>query len=114
MKLIFVHGSGACGDVWHYQKQHFRDADAIDLPGHPHGEICQSVEEYADWLHSYMQLKKYRDVVIAGHSLGGGIALMYAYKYPKDVKAIILVGSGARLRVLPLIIEAIKGKLDDR
>ncbi|MGD0856600.1 MAG: alpha/beta hydrolase [Dehalococcoidia bacterium] len=114
MKLILIHGSGACGDVWYYQKQHFLDADAVDLPGHPKGELCSSIEEYADWLHAYIQQKKYKDVIFAGHSLGGGIALMHAYKYPQDLKAIILVGSGARLRVLPLIIEAIKGKLNDK
>jgi len=114
MKLIFIHGSGACSDVWYYQKQRFKDADALDLPGHPRGELCYSVEEYADWLHAYIQQKKYKNVVVAGHSLGGGVALMLAYKYPQDLKAIILVGSGARLRVLPMIIEAIKSKLDDR
>ncbi|MBN1376092.1 MAG: alpha/beta hydrolase [Dehalococcoidia bacterium] len=114
MKLIFVHGSGACGDVWYYQKKQFIEADAIDLPGHPRGELCYSIEEYADWLHSYIQQKKYKGSVLAGHSLGGGIALMHAYKYPQDLKGIILVGSGARLRVLPLILEAIKGKLDDK
>ena len=86
----------------------------LDLPGHPAGELRSSVEEYADWLHDYIQEKKYKDVILAGHSLGGGIALMHAYKYPQDLKAVILVGSGARLRVLPLIIEAIKGKLDDK
>ncbi len=114
MKLILIHGSGACGDVWYYQKQQFTDADAVDLPGHPDGELRNSIEEYADWLHGYIQQKKYKDVVLAGHSLGGGIALMHAYKYPQDLRGVILVGSGARLRVLPLIIEAIKNKLNDR
>jgi pimeloyl-ACP methyl ester carboxylesterase len=113
MKLVFIHGSGACGEVWHYQKQHFKDADAIDLPGHPEGTPCASIDEYTDWLHEYVRAKGYKDVVLAGHSLGGGIALMHAYKYSQDLKAVILVGSGARLRVLPLIVEAIKGKLND-
>jgi pimeloyl-ACP methyl ester carboxylesterase len=114
MKLVFIHGSGAIGEVWHYQKQHFKGADAPDLPGHPEGKLCNSMEEYSDWLHGYIEQKGYKDVVLAGHSLGGGIALQYAVKYPGDVKAVILIGSGARLRVLPMIIEAIKGKLDDR
>lgn len=114
MKLILIHGSGACGDVWYYQKQYFTHADAVDLPGHPVGELRNSIEEYADWLHDYILRNKYRDVVTAGHSLGGGIALMHAYKYPQDLEAVISVGSGARLRVLPLIIEAIKGKLNDK
>ncbi|MDD5647481.1 MAG: alpha/beta hydrolase [Dehalococcoidia bacterium] len=113
MKLVFVHGSGACGDVWMLQKQHFTDADNPDLPGHPRGEICTSVEDYTDWLHGYFQEKEYTDVVLAGHSLGGGIALMHALKYPKDLKGIILLGSGARLRVLPLILELVGAKLDD-
>jgi len=113
MKLVFIHGSGARGDVWMLQKEHFSDADTPDLPGHPHGEICTSIEAYSDWLHAYFQEKEYADVVLAGHSLGGGIALMHALRYPKDLKGIILIGSGARLRVLPLIIEAVEGKLGD-
>lgn len=113
MKLVFVHGSGACGDVWMLQKQHFTDADTPDLPGHPRGEICTSVEAYTDWLHGYFQEKEYTDIVLAGHSLGGGIALMHALKYPGDLKGIILIGSGARLRVLPLILELVGAKLDD-
>jgi pimeloyl-ACP methyl ester carboxylesterase len=113
MKLIFIHGSGANGDVWLLQKKRFPGADTPDLPGHPGGEICTSVEEYSDWLHGYIQEKGYKDVVLAGHSLGGGIALQHAVKYPRDIKGIIPIGSGARLRVLPLIIEAISGKLDD-
>ena len=113
MKLIFIHGSGANGNVWLRQKERFPDADAPDLPGHPAGKVCGSVEEYSDWLHGYVREKGYRDVVLAGHSLGGGIALMHAVKYPGDLKGIILVGSGGRLRVLPLIIEAISGKLND-
>ncbi|MEI6185567.1 MAG: alpha/beta hydrolase [Dehalococcoidia bacterium] len=113
MKLVFIHGSGARGDVWMLQKRHFTDADTPDLPGHPHGEICTSIEAYSDWLHGYFQKKEYTDVVLAGHSLGGGIALMHAVRYPKDLKGIIMIGSGARLRVLPLILEAIEAKLGD-
>jgi len=113
MKLIFIHGSGANGNVWLLQKKRFPGADTPDLPGHPGGQACTSVEEYSDWLHGYIRGKGYTDVVLAGHSLGGGIALMHAVKYPGDLKGIILVGSGGRLRVLPLIIEAISGRLND-
>lgn len=84
-----------------YQTRYFADADAIDLPGHPVGELCTSVEDYVEWLHGYIKEKGYRDVVLGGHSLGGAIAQLYALKYPEDLKGLILVGTGARLRVHP-------------
>ena len=113
MKLVFIHGSGAVGAVWYFQKQHFIDADTPDLPGHPVGNLCTSVEEYVDWLHSYIQEREYKDVVLTGHSLGGGIVLMHALKYPGDLKGIIPIGSGARLRVKPAILEFLMNNLND-
>ena len=113
MKLIFIHGSGACGDIWYYQKTYFKGAEAPDLPGHPAGELCTSVEAYTDWLHSYIQELKEKDIVLAGHSLGGGIVLLHAQRYPQDVKAIISIASGARLRVKQVILDYIKKGMND-
>jgi pimeloyl-ACP methyl ester carboxylesterase len=52
-------------------------------------------------------------VVLAGHSLGGVIVMMYALKYPQDLKGITVIGSGARLRVHPVFLapceEAVRG-----
>lgn len=113
MKLIFIHGSGGCKEAWHYQTKHFPDADAIDLPGHPDGQPRTSIEGYVEWLRGYIQEKGYRDVVLAGHSLGGGIAQLYALKYPGDLKGLIIIGSGARLRVHPLYIEMLEKAKSD-
>lgn len=116
MKLVFVHGSGGWGGIWKKQLDYFRDAEAVTLPGHPEGELCKSVEEYTDWLHEYIGSKAYKDVILAGHSLGGAIVMLYALKYPENLRAIILIGTGARLRVLDLHLseleEAVKGNLD--
>lgn len=113
MSIIFVHGSGGCGDIWRYQTDYFPGSHAVDLPGHPRGETLESVEEYADWLREYIKGRACGEVVLAGHSLGGAIALMYAIKYPQELKGIIVIGSGARLRVHPMVLtlceEAIKG-----
>ncbi len=43
----------------------------------------------------------YKDLVLCGHSLGGGVVLQYALSYPQEVAGLILVGTGARLRVHP-------------
>ena len=113
MSIIFVHGSGAYGDIWRYQTAYFDSSHAVNLPGHPHGQLLKSVEECADWLRKYIEGRGYKDVVLAGHSFGGAIALMYALRYPQELKGIIIIGSGAKLRVHPMFLtpceEAIKG-----
>jgi pimeloyl-ACP methyl ester carboxylesterase len=52
-------------------------------------------------------------VVLAGHSLGSGIALQYALDHPQGLKAIISVGGGARLRVHPMYLEPLEKALTD-
>ena len=101
MKLLFIHGSGGCKESWQYQTQYFPGSEAIDLPGHPVGEPCSTIDEYVEWLHGYITDKGYTDLVVTGHSLGGGIALLYGLTYPENVKGLISVGSGGRLRVHP-------------
>lgn len=113
MKLIFIHGSGGCKEAWHYQTRHFPDADVIDLPGHPEGEPRTSVDSYAEWLWGYIQDRDYSDVVLAGHSLGSAIAQLYALKYPEDLKGLILIGGGARLRVHPMYIDMLEQAKSD-
>jgi pimeloyl-ACP methyl ester carboxylesterase len=46
--------------------------------------------------------------VLAGHSIGGAIALTYALGHALDLKAIVLVSTGARLRVLPAILDGLR------
>jgi len=113
MSIVFVHGSGAYGDIWRYQTAYFPNSHAVNLPGHPHGQPLKSVEECVDWLRKYIAGREHKDVVLAGHSFGGAITLMYALRYPQELRGIIIIGSGARLRVHPRYLapceEAIKG-----
>lgn len=113
MKLIFIPGSGNTSTVWRYQNEYFADSVAINLPGHPEGDPCTSVEEYADWLHRYSHDEAYAETVLVGHSMGGAIAQTYALNYPDDVKGLVLVGTGARLRVNPQTLEFIEAGIDD-
>jgi len=108
VKLIFVHGAGGGKNEWLCQTLHFLDSEAVALPGHPAGTPCSSVDEYMEWLHGYIQQQKYRDVVLVGHSMGGAIVQLYALKYGTALKGIILVGTGARLRVAPAILSSLK------
>jgi len=112
MTLIFIHGAGNTGLVWHYQTKYFADSDAISLPGHPEGKPCTNIDDYAGWLHRYVLDKGYSQPVLVGHSMGGAVAQMYALNYPADVKALVLVGTGARLRVRPDLLKLLKDGID--
>ena len=101
MQLVFIHGSGATGKVWRYQTAVFADAVAIDLPGRPDGEFCTTIEQAVDWLKAYVDDHQLIDLVLVGHSLGTAIALQYALTYPQELKGLVLIGGGARLRVHP-------------
>jgi len=114
MKLIFIHGSGNTGAVWQYQVQYFPEAEAVDLPGHlSPGEPCTSIEDYTAWLHRYVVEQGYAAPVLAGHSLGGAIALMYALQHPRDTRALILIGTGAKLRVAPQYLSEMRKGIED-
>jgi len=101
MQLIFIHGSGATGKVWRYQSPAFPASIAIDLPGRPDGDFCPSIESAVDWLKAYVDKNGLNDLVLVGHSLGTAIALQYAIAHPGDLKGMVLIGGGARLRVHP-------------
>lgn len=113
MKLLFLPGSGAGKEVWAYQTEYFANSEAIVLPGHPEGKPCSSIDEYVEWLRSYIRQRGYQDVVLAGHSVGGAIAQLYGLDYGDELKALVLIGTGARLRVLPALLASLEQMIGD-
>ena len=105
MKLVFLHGAGCSSLSFYYQLRHFRSAKAIDLPGHPDGKPCDSVNGYVEWVRGFIRARRYKNVILCGHSMGGAIAMRYALSYPEELKGLILLGTGARLRVHPNYLE---------
>jgi pimeloyl-ACP methyl ester carboxylesterase len=105
MNLICVHGSGSCSESWHYQLSAFENITAVDLPGHPDGELIPTISGMVKWLHEHVMAQNLTDLVLLGHSLGGAVVLQYAAQYTDAVKALVLVGTGARLRVNPKTLE---------
>ena len=102
--VLFIHGSGGSAHVWSHQIKfevpgyvHI----ALDLPGHARsqGNGEDTVLEYALWIKDFMQCMGLTSCVLGGHSLGGAITMMSALTFPEFLRGIILVGTGARLRV---------------
>ena len=113
MKLFFIPGSGSGKESWLYQTEYFTGSEAVALPGHPDGEPCSSVEEYTEWLRDYIREQQYPEVVLIGHSLGGAIAQLYGLKYGDEVKALVLSGTGVRLRVHPDTLALVRNMIGD-
>jgi pimeloyl-ACP methyl ester carboxylesterase len=70
---------------------------AVDLPGHgrstaPGGD--HSIGAYASCVRDLLDGLGHRGATIVGHSLGGGIAMQFAYQYPERCERIVLVSSG--------------------
>jgi pimeloyl-ACP methyl ester carboxylesterase len=101
VKLVFVHGAGESSLSFHYQLRHFEGAEGVDLPGHPVGRPCASVDGYVEWVRGFIAGRGHKNVILCGHSMGGAITQLYALKYPDELKGIVLVGTGARLKVDP-------------
>jgi len=108
MKLLFIPGAGCGKQAWICQTGYFNGSEAIALPGHPEGRLCSSLDDYVQWLHDYIHQQHYQDVVLAGHSMGGAVAQLYGLKYSGEVKALVLIGTGASLRVPPDFLKAIE------
>ena len=113
MKLIYIHGAGSSSLAYYYQLQHFRNSKAIDLPGHPAGRPCPTIEGYLEWVRGFTAARRYKDMVICGHSMGGAISMLYALRYPEEIRGIILVGTGARLRVHPDYLQLGRDSVED-
>ena len=113
MQLLFIHGSGGCAESFRFPLAAFPGARAVNLPGHPDGELRTSVGACTTWLHDYVQREGLTQLVLAGHSLGGAIALQYTLDYPGELPGIVLLGSGARLKVHPRFLEPLEAAVAD-
>ena len=85
------------------------DIISLDLPSHgKSSKISElSLKIYVDILNTFITSLKYEDVILCGHSLGGAVIQSYYFTYPSRIRALILVGTGGRLRVSPILLESL-------
>lgn len=112
MGLLFIHGAGGGADLWRFQTAHFANSVAVDLPGHPKGHGFHSVEDYAGWVRGYVYARELAPVILVGHSMGGAISQWLAINHPEMLQGLVLVSTGARLRVAPQIFQVLEGDYD--
>jgi pimeloyl-ACP methyl ester carboxylesterase len=108
--VVLIHGAAGRAEVWSPQLTGLADIAriiAVDLPGHgaTAGEGCQAVEQYAAWVTALLDALGTERPLLVGHSMGGAIAQTLALGDPARFAGLVLVGTGARLRVLPRILQ---------
>jgi pimeloyl-ACP methyl ester carboxylesterase len=110
--IVLIHGSGADHSHWPEELMDLPDYNIymLDLPGHGRssGSGRDSVAAYADAVAGVIDERGLRQVALFGHSLGSAIVLTLALRRPAWLKALVLVGAGARLKVLPSLLEQLE------
>lgn len=108
--LLLIHGIGDCSDTWlQVMATLAKDYTVIapDLLGHGRSDKPRadySVAGYANAMRDLISVLDIDRVTIIGHSLGGGVALQFAYQYPDRCERLVLLSSGGVSReVHPLL-----------
>lgn len=108
--LVLIHGAGGNHRHWPLEARKLpgRRVIAVDLPGHGDspGPGRRAVAEYARDLLALLDALAIDRAAVVGHSMGGAIALTLALDSPDRVAGLGLVGTGARLRVTPALLQA--------
>ena len=110
--IVFIHGSGSTGHFWKAQVEGLAgrvNTVALDLPGHGRStkEAKGDVADCARSVVEFIEAIEAPRAIPCGLSLGGAIAQQLLLDFPDRFGGGILIGTGARLKVLPAIFEAI-------
>jgi pimeloyl-ACP methyl ester carboxylesterase len=111
--VLLVHGVGSSRATWATVVPHLVAARAnllvVDLPGHGSsskergdyslGALASSLRDLLDHLGEDR-------CVFVGHSLGGGVAMQFAYQFPARCEALVLVASGGLGRETSAVLRA--------
>ncbi|MGD0234717.1 MAG: alpha/beta hydrolase [Syntrophorhabdales bacterium] len=109
---VFIHGASGSSLSWYFQKEYlkqFMEVVLVDLPGHgkSSGDGCERLEECRDAVYGVLKNLRLEKCYIVGHSMGGAIAMLFALTYAELLEGLVLLGTGAKLRVFPEILQGI-------
>jgi pimeloyl-ACP methyl ester carboxylesterase len=110
--VLLVHGITSSSRTWRAVMPHLWDDHELlapDLLGHgtsakPRGDY--SLGAYASGLRDLLLALDLPRATVVGHSLGGGVAMQFAYQFPELVKRLVLVDSGGLGRDVHLLLRA--------
>jgi pimeloyl-ACP methyl ester carboxylesterase len=98
--LLLVHGMGGSSENWRAVIEPLARNHTVIVPNLPgHGQSGPGAGDYsvgglAAGLRDLLLLLGHRRATLVGHSLGGGIAMQFAYQFPEILERLVLVSSG--------------------
>jgi pimeloyl-ACP methyl ester carboxylesterase len=98
--VLLIHGIVGCAEQWDQVVPLLAERYTVvapDLLGHgqsakPRGDY--SLGAYAASVRDLLVALGHRRATVVGHSLGGGVAMQFAYEYPPFAERLVLVSSG--------------------
>jgi pimeloyl-ACP methyl ester carboxylesterase len=98
--LLLIHGIGDSSRTWEQiipllAREHL--VLAPDLLGHGASDKPRadySVAAYANGMRDLLAVLGIEKVTLVGHSLGGGVAMQFAYQFPDKTERLVLVSTG--------------------
>jgi pimeloyl-ACP methyl ester carboxylesterase len=111
--IVFIHGSGGSGHFWKAQVEGLAEqvnTVALDLPGHGRSgkDGKDTITDYSRVVVEFIEAIDAPKAIPCGLSLGGAIVQQLLLDFADRFGAGILIGTGARLKVLPAIFETIE------
>jgi pimeloyl-ACP methyl ester carboxylesterase len=110
--LLLLHGIANSSDTWAAVAPLLSERFTViapDLLGHgesatPRGDY--SLGAHATGARDVVTALGHERVTVVGHSLGGGIAMQFAYQFPERTERLVLVSSGGLGREVHLLLRA--------
>lgn len=97
--LLVVHGGGGDAATWLNNVAVLSEKYTVyvpDLPGYGKSQPLDGdyyIPELTDFVDSFSDNLGLESFHLVGHSLGGGVALNYALKFPHKIKKLVLISS---------------------
>jgi len=110
--LVLLHGIAGTSATWEDVIPRLSGRNTViapDLLGHgdsgkPRGDY--SLGAYANAIRDLLEALGQERGTIVGHSLGGGVAMQFAYQFPERCERLVLVSSGGLGREVHLLLRA--------
>ncbi len=111
--VLLIHGIAGSSTTWRAVMpalaEHYT-VIAPDLLGHgqsakPRGDY--SLGAYASGIRDLLTVLEKERVTLVGHSLGGGVAMQFAYQFPEWAERLVLVASGGLGKEVSPLLKAV-------